>query len=107
LRENYFDARYDLRGDGTPVQRWLSALPSDVVRSRPRLLVAQAAIADSSGQVEGVELSLAAGERVSNVADDGPFEPSAGPAASLLVNVPATIAIFRAYLAELRGDAEA
>jgi hypothetical protein len=30
--------------------------------------------------------------------------PAAPPA--LLVNVPATIAVFRAYLAELRGDAE-
>src|SRR5881392_3217211 len=30
----------------------------------------------------------------------------AGTFASLLVNVPATIAVFRAYLAELRGDAE-
>ena len=54
-----------------------------------------------------VELSLDAAERVATVAADEPFEPSAGPAASMLVNVPATIAIFRAYLAELRGDAEA
>ena len=107
LIEQQFDALYYLQGERTTVQRWLSALPSDVVRSRPRLLVAQAAIADSLGQVEVVELSLAAAERVSTLADDEPFEPSAGPAASLLVNVPATIAIFRAYLAELRGDAEA
>ena len=35
-----------------------------------------------------------------------PYEPSAGRAASLLANVPATIALDRAYLAELRGDAE-
>ena len=84
LIEQQFDALYYLQGERTTAQRWLSALPSDVVRSRPRLLVAQAAIADSSGQVEVVELSLAAAERVSTVADDEPFEPSAGPAASLL-----------------------
>jgi LuxR family maltose regulon positive regulatory protein len=34
------------------------------------------------------------------------YQPSAGQAASMLVNIPATIAIFRAYLAEVRGDAE-
>ena len=36
-----------------------------------------------------------------------PFEPTAGRAASLLVNVPALIALHRCQLAELRGDAEA
>ena len=35
-----------------------------------------------------------------------PFEPSVGRAASLLANVPAAIAIARAYLAVLHGDAE-
>jgi LuxR family transcriptional regulator, maltose regulon positive regulatory protein len=35
-----------------------------------------------------------------------PFEPSAGTAASFLVNVPARIALDRAYLADLRGDGE-
>ena len=37
---------------------------------------------------------------------DEPFEPSAGKAASLLVNVPAAIALGRASLAQLRGDAD-
>ena len=35
-----------------------------------------------------------------------PFEPSAGKAASFLVNIPARIALDRAYLADLRGDGE-
>ena len=39
-------------------------------------------------------------------AADEPFEPSVGRAASMLVNVPATIALHRCYLAQLRGDAE-
>ena len=34
------------------------------------------------------------------------FEPSAGRASSLLVNVPAAVTLLRVYLAELRGDAE-
>jgi len=107
LIEQHFDALFYLRGEGATVQRWLVALPPDLIRSRPRLLLAQAAMADSSGRVEAVDGLLAAAERASADVDDEPYEPSAGKAASLLVNVPATIAIFRAYLAELRGDAEA
>jgi LuxR family maltose regulon positive regulatory protein len=37
---------------------------------------------------------------------DEPYEPSVGRAASLVANLPATIAFERAYLAELQGDAE-
>jgi LuxR family maltose regulon positive regulatory protein len=37
---------------------------------------------------------------------DEPFEPSAGRAASMLVNIPAQIALHRGFLAQLRGDAE-
>ena len=115
LIEQHFDALFYLRGEGATVQRWVSILPDDLIRSRPRLLVAQAAMADSTGRVQDVDGLLAAAERASATAaehasaaaTDEPFEPSAGRAASLLVNVPATIAIFRAYLAEIRGDAEA
>ncbi|MGH3172702.1 MAG: hypothetical protein ACRDPF_02380, partial [Streptosporangiaceae bacterium] len=42
LIEEDFDAAYNLRGEGQTIQRWLSALPADLVRSRPRLLLAQA-----------------------------------------------------------------
>jgi LuxR family maltose regulon positive regulatory protein len=47
----------------------------------------------------------AAGRAVAEAANE-PFEPSVGRAASLLANVPAAIAIARAYLAVLHGDAE-
>ena len=106
LIEQHFDALFYLRGEGATLQRWLSALPAGLIRSRPRLLLAQAALADSSGRAEAVEGLLDAAERASADAVGEPFEPSAGQAASLLVNVPATVAVFRAYLAELRGDAE-
>jgi LuxR family maltose regulon positive regulatory protein len=106
LIERHFDELFYLRGERATLQRWLSALPADLVQSRPRLLLAQAALADSSGRVEAVDGLLGAAERASTDAADEPFEPSAGKAASLLVNVPSTIALFRAYLAELRGDAE-
>ena len=96
-----------LRSEGTTVQRWLAALPSDVVRTRPRLLLAEARLALLGGRVEAAEAALDAAERAWDQRageDDARYEASTGPAASLLVNIPATIAVDRAYLAELRGD---
>jgi LuxR family maltose regulon positive regulatory protein len=106
LIERHFDALFYLRGEGATLQRWLSALPADLIRSRPRLLLAQAALADAGGRMEEVDGLLDAAEHASADGAGEPLEPSAGTAASLLVNVPATTAVFRAYLAELRGDAD-
>ena len=106
LMEQYFDELFYLRGEGATLKRWFSALPAGMIKSRPRLLVAQAAQVDTGGRAEEVGGLLDAAEHAYADAADEPFEPSAGQAASLLVNVPATIAVFRAYLAELRGDAE-
>jgi LuxR family transcriptional regulator, maltose regulon positive regulatory protein len=105
LVERYADELL-LRGEGATVQRWLAALPTELVGSRPRLLLARARLALLSGRVEGVDELLDAAERAFTEAADEPYEPSAGRAASLLANVPATMALDRAYLAELRGDAE-
>jgi LuxR family maltose regulon positive regulatory protein len=88
------------------VARWLAALPAELVGSRPRLLLAQARLVLLSGRVEGVDELLDAAERTFAEAADEPYEPSTDRAASLLANVPATMALDRAYLAELRGDAE-
>ncbi len=110
LIEQYFDAAYNLRGERATVQRWLASLPAELVQSRPRLLLAQALLAATSGRAEAVEPPLDAAERAlagAAVAVDEPFEPSAGRAASMLVNVPALIALHRSYLAQFRGDAEA
>ena len=63
LIEQHFDAVFYLRGEGATIQRWLSALPADLVRSRPRLLLAQALLAATSGRVEAVEPLLDAAER--------------------------------------------
>ena len=63
-------------------------------------------MAAASGRVEAAEPLLDAAERTSAGAADEPFEPTAGRAASMLVNVPALIAIHRSYLAELRDDAD-
>ncbi len=109
LVEQYFDAVYILRSEGVTVQRWLTALPVELVQSRPRLLLAQALLAATAGRAEAVEAPLDAAERAlagAAPAVDAPFEPSAGRAASMLVNVPALIALHRSYLAQFRGDAE-
>ena len=103
--EGHVDALL-LRGERGTLERWVAALPAELVGSRPRLLLAQADLALSGGRVEAVERALDAAERAFADAPDEPYQPSVERAASLVANVPAAIAFWRAYLAELRGDAE-
>jgi LuxR family transcriptional regulator, maltose regulon positive regulatory protein len=95
-----------LRGERGTLERWVAALPGELVGSRPRLLLAQADLALSAGRVEAVEHALDGAERAFADAPDELYQPSVDRAASLVANVPAAIAFWRAYLAELRGDAE-
>ncbi len=105
--EQHFDMVYNIRGEAATIHRWLSVLPADVVRSRPRLLLAQALMAATSGHIEEVEPLLdAVGCTPPDWADES-FEPTAGVATSFLINVPATTTLHRGYLAQLHGDAEA
>ena len=108
LIERQIDARI-LRWEGQTLQRWFAALPAELVRSRPRLSLAQARLALISGHLEAVEGPLDAAERA--LADcrdkpEEPYEPSVGRGASMLANLPAAIALERAGLAHLHGDAE-
>ena len=99
LIERHVDALL-LRSEGATVQRWLAALPAELVQSRPRLSLAHALLAATSGRAEAVEPPLDAAERAlagAARAVDEPFEPSAGRAASMLANVPALIALHRSY----------
>jgi LuxR family maltose regulon positive regulatory protein len=105
LIERQLDARI-LRWEGATLQRWLAALPPELVGSRPRLSLAQAIIALIRGDLEAIEDPLNAAERGAADAADEPYEPSVGRAASMLANLPASIALQRAGLAVLRGDAE-
>jgi len=50
-----FDELYFLRGEGRTIQRWLSGLSADLVRTRPRLLLAQALLAAGAGRIETME----------------------------------------------------
>ena len=95
------------RSEGVTLRRWLSALPAQSVRDRPRLCLAQAYGAAMGFQVEALEALLDDAERAFAVSGGEPYEPSLGPphGDSVLANVPAGIAFLRASLARLRGDA--
>ena len=92
------------RSEGATLHRWLSALPAESVRARPRLCLAQAYGAAMGFQVEALEALLDDAERAFAVSGDEPYEASAGRPVSSLANVPAGIAFLRAVLARLRGD---
>jgi LuxR family maltose regulon positive regulatory protein len=94
------------RSEDATLRRWLQALPTDLVRSRPRLCLAQAYWALVGGRPEAVEPLLADAERAIAAVAEEPYEPSVGRAASLLANVPAAITLVRAMLARNYGDAE-
>jgi LuxR family maltose regulon positive regulatory protein len=108
LIEQHFDELV-LTGETATVQRWLATLPAELVRSRPRLCLAQAVMAISGRDVDAIAPPLDAAERALASAPgvrDEPFEPSVGRAASRLANIPAGIAVSRAFLAYLGGDAD-
>ena len=105
--EQHFDLFHRIRGEAATIDRWMSVLPADVVRSRPRLLLAQAHMAADSGHPEVVEPLLDAVDCAPPDWADEPFEPASGAAASFLINVPALTTLHRSYLAQLHGDAEA
>jgi ATP/maltotriose-dependent transcriptional regulator MalT len=104
--EQYLDEVFYLRGEAATIQRWISALPDDVVRGRSRLLLAQAQIANASGRAVAAGQLLDAAEQASAGSAEESFEPTAGGVPSPLTDVAGGIAIERAYLAALRGDAE-
>jgi LuxR family transcriptional regulator, maltose regulon positive regulatory protein len=109
LVEQHFDETLYLRSEGATAQRWLATLPAELVQSRPRLALAQSLLAATLGRADAMELATEAVERAlagAAPAIDEAFEPSAGPAASMLVNIPVLMALHQSFLAQLRGDAE-
>jgi LuxR family maltose regulon positive regulatory protein len=108
LVERYVDELW-VRGERETLYRWLAVLPAELVGARPRLLLARAGLALLGGDLEAGEGALDAAERAFTAAAgtaEEPYQPSVGRAASLLGNIPARIAVDRAFLAGLRGDAE-
>jgi LuxR family maltose regulon positive regulatory protein len=93
------------RSEGATLRRWLSALPAESVRHRPRLGLAQAYGAAMSFQTEALEALLDDADRAFAAGGDEPYHDPAGRPVSVLANVPAGIAFLRGTLARLRGDA--
>jgi LuxR family transcriptional regulator, maltose regulon positive regulatory protein len=93
------------RSEGATLRRWLSALPAESVRDRPRLCLAQAYGAAQGFQLEALEALLEDAEHAFAASGDEPYHDPAGRSASVLANVPGGIAFLRASLARLRGDA--
>ena len=105
LIERHFDDVLRRSEDAT-LYRWLQGLPEQVVRSRPRLCLAQAFWTLISIRLEAVEPLVADAERGFAAVAEEPYEPSVGRATSLVANVPAAIGTLRAGLARMQGDAE-
>jgi LuxR family transcriptional regulator, maltose regulon positive regulatory protein len=97
------------RSEGATLNRWHTALPIEVVRSRPRLCLLQAYRAVGDGQpgplqrwLDDAERAVAAGRDAATAALSEPAP--AGWAAGWLTNVPGSLAVLRAELARLRGE---
>ncbi|MGH8776498.1 MAG: LuxR C-terminal-related transcriptional regulator [Jiangellaceae bacterium] len=106
IMERHLDDQLVRRNEAATLARWFTALPSGVVRDRPRLSLGGAVAALLGGRLDEVEPLLVAAERAFRATADEPYQPSVGRAASILANAPAVTAICRASLASLRGDPE-
>jgi LuxR family maltose regulon positive regulatory protein len=94
------------RGETATLERRLSLLPDDAVRSRPGLCLAQALTEVNRGHLESAEHLLQHAERA---LDHEPNQqhldlPTHG---GMVAAAPAAIALLRAELAGARGDAQA
>ena len=94
------------RGESVLLERWLSLLPAEAIRSRPALSFAQGEMQFHLGHLDRAEHFLDQAERAF---DHGQRQPeSAVPThAGMVAEVPAAIALLRAELAGARGDPEA
>ena len=81
---------------------WLKALPDDVVRRSPVLSVFYGSMLMFSGDLDAVEPRLDDAERALAAVPEGSALPGADT--DDLHTLPATIAIYRASLAQARGD---
>jgi LuxR family maltose regulon positive regulatory protein len=81
---------------------WLKVLPDDTVRRSPVLGVFYGGMLMVSGDLDGVEPRLEDAERALAAVPDGSAPPWAHTGE--LRTLPATIAIYRASLAQARGD---
>ncbi|HET8985180.1 MAG TPA: LuxR C-terminal-related transcriptional regulator [Trueperaceae bacterium] len=91
---------------GPALLRWIEALPAEVVRSRPLLGVALAATLLDSGRLESVEQHLRAAEQWLETRGGSSGGAAIGGAGDpVAAQLPGLIAMHRAGLAMLSGDA--
>jgi ATP/maltotriose-dependent transcriptional regulator MalT len=92
---------------------WLGALPDELVATRPVLGVAFAWVLIAGGELEGVERHLGEAERWLSAPGGLPAGPGVEPPGMAVANrdefllLPAMIALYRAVLAQIRGDVPA
>jgi LuxR family transcriptional regulator, maltose regulon positive regulatory protein len=101
--EQHLEEQLWRRNEGATLARWLTALPPEALRRRPRLVFGQAMVEVLSGRLDDVESKLATVERGGPAP---PYEPSVGRRSSIMSNLDACLALCRADLARTRGDPE-
>jgi LuxR family transcriptional regulator, maltose regulon positive regulatory protein len=106
LVEKHLEEQIRRRGEVATLVSWLAALPPETIRRRPALALGQAKVTVMAGRLDEVEPLLTMAEQAFDQAPDEPYRASIDRNHSLLANVPAAIAIARADLARLRGDAD-
>jgi LuxR family maltose regulon positive regulatory protein len=95
------------RSEGATLGSWLSVLPAEILRTRPRLCLTRAVRAAVESDTNELHSRLADAEGAFATIGDEPHVPSVERRLSVLTNIPAAIAFLRADLARLRGDADA
>lgn len=88
--------------DDTKLISWLRALPMEAVRSSPLLSVFYGWTLMASGDIDAVEPWFEHAEQVLSAEPSG--SPAPWPDTPELRSLPATTAVFRAALAQARGD---
>ncbi|HWT22931.1 MAG TPA: LuxR C-terminal-related transcriptional regulator [Solirubrobacteraceae bacterium] len=94
------------------LREWLAALPGDVVRRRPLLAMFMGWSRLSEGDFDGVEAWLAAAEAGLDATPSSTMPTAASPAEAArdreceLRSVPAMAAVYRASVAQARGDVD-
>ena len=95
------------RSEGATLGGWLSTLPAETLRTRPRLGLARAVKAAVESDPKKLDSLLADAEGAFATIGDEPHKPSVERRMSVLTNIPAAISFLRADLARLMGDADA
>lgn len=92
------------RGETAELARWISALPGEVVSSRPGLCLAEGLMEFHAGHLDAVERCLTHAQRAF---DQGRHQQLQVPTDGGMVSeIPAAIALLRAEVAAARGDAD-